>query len=84
MRDFLEEQAASEAALEAMMYYYMPAYGDSLDEINLLQIVRETVSFTKATGAFTVAGGNDRICGELARRLGDRVHYQSPVPERNR
>ncbi len=79
MRDFLKEQGASNAALEAMMYYYLPAYGDSLDEINLLQVVREAVSFTGATGAFTVAGGNDRICGELARRLGDRVHYQSPV-----
>lgn len=78
-QDFLLEQGASEAAIEAMMSVYLRAYADSPELINSLQLIREIVSFFGASGAFSIAGGNDQICGELAQRLGDRVHYRSPV-----
>ena len=31
------------------------------------------------SGGYSIAGGNDQICHELARRLGERVQYNSPV-----
>lgn len=72
---FWKEQGASEGAIEAMMLMYVRAYGDAPDDISLLQLARETASFTGMQGGFTIAGGNDNICRALADRLADRVHF---------
>lgn len=77
--DFFLEQGASEAAMEAMMYIYLQAYSESPDQISLVTLVRETASYMDATVFGSIAGGNDRICQELASSLGERVHYQNPV-----
>ena len=77
--DLWQSEGASSAAIDVMMNYYVRAYADSPDQINVMQLMRETASFIGMQGGYTVAGGNDGICRALAERLGGRVHFESPV-----
>ena len=64
---------ASDGARQLLRLGYFGAY----EEASVLQYARELASFGR-TG-YQVEGGNDRICGELARRLGERVRFGAPV-----
>ena len=78
--EFWKKNGASDEAVELMKYRYYGAYAADLKNVSVLQLVRELASFTSDFGIPSrVEGGNDRICGEMAKKLGTKVHLSAPV-----
>lgn len=79
LADFWRKNGASEAVIQLMRLGYFDGYGNGVDSVSALQLAHEAASFAGSKGAFRVVGGNDRICAELAARLGEPVRLNSPV-----
>ena len=82
LKQFWKKNGASDDAIELMSYRYYGAYAADLDDVSVLQLVKELASFSNDYGVPSrVEGGNDRICAEMAKRLGNKVHFSTPVKE---
>ncbi len=80
LKQFWKNNGASDEAIELMSYRYFGAYAPDLDDVSVLQLIKERASFFLDYGVPSrVEGGNDLICAEMAKRLGNKVHLSTPV-----
>jgi len=77
--DFLRAQGASPAAMAILAIGLPSGLGDGPDHVSALDLLREAGHRQAAKQSFTIRGGTDRLPKALAARLGDRIHYGSPV-----
>jgi monoamine oxidase len=77
--DFLRSQGASSAMVAVLNVGLPLGLGDGGDRHSALNLLREAAYRQARKQAFTIRGGTDRLPKALAARLGDRIHYDSPV-----
>ena len=77
--DYLRGQGASPAAIKILNLGLPVGLGDGGEHHSALNLLREAAYRSIRTQSFTIRGGTDRLPKALASRLGDRVHYGSPV-----
>jgi monoamine oxidase len=77
--DYLRGQGASPAAISILKIGLALGLGDGGDHHSALNLLREAAYRSIRTQSFTIRGGTDRLPKALASRLGDRIHYGSPV-----
>lgn len=78
LSDLLEAGGASAGARELLAMGYYSGYLRP-SAASLLQLALERGGFRGVTGYYQVAGGNDRLCVELAGRLQPGVEYERAV-----
>lgn len=78
LSDLLDESGASAGARELLEMGYYDGYLRPAPA-SLLQLALERGGFRGVTGYYQIAGGNDRLCVELADRLQPRVEYGRAV-----
>ena len=78
LSDLLHESGASDGARELLEIGYYEGYLRPA-AASLLQLALERGGFKGVTGYYQIAGGNDRLCAELADRLQPGVEYGRPV-----
>ena len=76
--DLLDDGGASESARQLLRIGYYNGYLEP-EPASLLHLALERGAFRGVTGFYQVAGGNDRLCSELAARLGGAVELGRPV-----
>ena len=76
--EFLRAQGASADALDVMRLNYLNLFGDGIDSVSALPILRE-VALQGRGQSYAVKGGNDLLPKAFAARLSDRIRYGSPV-----
>lgn len=77
--DFLRSQGASAGAIKIVNAGLPIGLGDGGDHHSALNLLREAAYRQLRTQSFTIRGGTDRLPKALASRLGEGVHYGSPV-----
>jgi monoamine oxidase len=77
--EFLRAQGASPAAVAIIATGLVSGLGDGADRVSALDLFREASHRQARKQAFTIRGGTDRLPKALAARLGDRIHYGTPV-----
>ena len=77
--DFLRAQGASPAAMAILAIGLPSGLGDGPDHVSALDLFREAAHRQAAKQSFTIRGGTDRLPKALAAKLGDRIHYGTPV-----
>jgi hypothetical protein len=77
--DFLRSQGASPAAIKILNIGLPIGLGDGGDHHSALNLLREAAYRSLRRQSFTIRGGTDRLPKALASRLGDKVHYGTPV-----
>ena len=77
--DYLRSQGASPGAVRIVNAGLPIGLGDGGDHHSALNLLREAAYRQLRTQSFTIRGGTDRLPKALASRLGDRIHYGTPV-----
>lgn len=77
--EFLQSQGASANAIRVLNVGLPVGLGDGGDHHSALNLLREAAYRSLRTQAFTIRGGTDTLPKALAARLGDRIHYGTPV-----
>jgi monoamine oxidase len=77
--DFLRSQGASPAAVRILNIGLPIGLGDGGDHHSALNLLREAAYRSLRKQSFTIRGGTDRLPKALASRLGERIHYGTPV-----
>ena len=77
--DFLRAQGASPAAMALLAIGLPSGLGDGPDHVSALDLLREAAHRQAVKQSFSIRGGTDRLPKALVVRLGDRIHYGSPV-----
>jgi len=75
--DFLRSRGASEEAIARMSVFGI--WGDGLDTVSALMVLRDDAFFESAKEDFHIRGGNDLLPRAFADRLKDKILYGSPV-----
>ena len=75
---YLRSQGASEGAVGLLRLGYFDLIGDGVDTCSALMILRDAV-LGSGSVYHRIKGGNDLLPKTLAAKLGDRVHYATPV-----
>jgi len=78
-RDFLKRNGASDDALTVATFGWDHLWGEGLETVSALTVLRDTVHYVKARNNFRVHGGNDLLPRAFAERLRERIHYGAPV-----
>lgn len=83
LTEFFRQQGASAGAIELMGLGPLEQVGEGPSSYSALSAIAEATAwfgpYRGEKGAFQIAGGNDLLPKGFAERLGDRVHYSSPV-----
>ena len=77
--DYLRAQGASANAIRILNIGLAVGLGDGGDHHSALNLLREGAYRSLRTQSFTIRGGTDRLPKALASRLGERIHYGTPV-----
>src|SRR5215475_536817 len=75
--EFLRSRGASSEAIARMSVFGI--WGDGLDTVSALMVLRDDASFASATEDFHIRGGNDLLPRAFAERLKEKILYGSPV-----
>src|SRR5262249_18142672 len=75
--DFLRSRGASPEAIARMSVFGI--WGDGLDTVSALMVLRDDAFFESAKEDFHIRGGNDLLPRAFADRLKDKILYGSPV-----
>jgi len=75
--EFLRSRGASPEAIARMSVFGI--WGDGLDTVSALMVLRDDAAFASATGDFHIRGGNDLLPRAFADRLKDKILYGSPA-----
>jgi monoamine oxidase len=75
--DFLRSRGASAEAIARMSVFGI--WGDGLDTVSALMVLRDDAFFESAKEDFHIRGGNDLLPRAFADRLKDKILYGSPV-----
>jgi len=78
--DYMRAQGASEEAIALLRLGYFDEIGDGVDHASALSALRELALGAGAT-YHKIHGGNDLLPRAMAKKLGDRIRYSSPVVE---
>jgi monoamine oxidase len=79
MAQLLRARGASPGAIALMRLGYLDEWGDGIDAISALGLLRDLASNRGAGGTHRIAGGSDRLPAAFARRLGDAIRYGAAV-----
>lgn len=79
MAELLERRGASPGAIGLMRLGYLDEWGDGVDAVSALGLLRDLAANRGSGALHRIAGGSDRLPAALARRLADAVRYASPV-----
>lgn len=75
--DFLRSRGASPEAIARMSVFGI--WGDGLETVSALMVLRDDASFESAKSDFHIRGGNDLLPKAFAVRLKEKILYGSPV-----
>jgi len=75
--DFLRSRGASPEAIARMSVFSI--WGDGLDTVSALMVLRDDAYFASATQNYHIRGGNDLLPKAFADRLRAKILYGSPV-----
>lgn len=78
MAQLLLRRGASPGAVALMRLGYLDEWGDGIDTISALALLRDLAA-NRGGGTYRVEGGTDRLPAAMAARLGDAVRYGAPV-----
>lgn len=80
LAELWRRNGASPGAMRIMRLSYYDGYGDGIEHVSALQLIRERASFRQGTPPpFQIRGGNDLLPRAFANRLSGRIHYGSPL-----
>lgn len=78
LAEFWRKNGASDGAVQLMRLRYFDGYGEGVESVSALQLLREFGTF--GPGKFyQIQGGNDLLPRAFAERLGQKIRYGSPV-----
>lgn len=75
---FLRRQGLSPDAVAVLRLGYLDFFGDGIDAISALQLLRDTALQTGKKW-YMIKGGNDLLPRAFAHRLADKIHHGTPV-----
>jgi len=78
-RDFLKHNGASDDAFTLATFGWEHLWGEGLDTVSALTVLRDNASYIKSRHDFKVHGGNDLLPKAFAERLREQIHYGSAV-----
>jgi len=76
---FLKRNGASDDAIALMTHGWDKLWGEGLETVSALTVLRDTASWLKARHNFKIHGGNDLLPRAFAERLKEQIHYGTPV-----
>lgn len=77
--DFLREQGASPGAVALLRHGYADTWGEGIETVSALFLLRALHHQLSAMEFFRLEGGNDRLAQAFADRLKTRIRYGAPV-----
>jgi len=77
--EFLRQRGASPAAVTLLTLGAWNQWGDGVDTVSALLVLRAAALRQFARQFSRIEGGNDRLPRAFASQLGERIHYQAPV-----
>jgi monoamine oxidase len=77
LAQLLERRGASPGAIGLMRLGYLDEWGDGVDAVSALGLLRDLAANRGSGAMHRIAGGSDRLPTALARRLGDTVRYEA-------
>jgi monoamine oxidase len=79
--EFLREKGASKALLDIIKTTHLNLFGDGLESLSALYVLRELVYVFRSrdTSQFLVRGGTDLLPRAFAARLAEKIRYGAPV-----
>lgn len=78
LAQLLLRRGASPGAIALMRLGYLDEWGDGIDTVSALALLRD-LAVNRGGGTYRVEGGTDRLPAAMAARLGDAVRFGSPV-----
>jgi monoamine oxidase len=78
-RDFLKTNGASDDTFALATFGWDKLWGEGLETVSALTVLRDTASWLKSRHEFKIHGGNDLLPKAFAERLKERIHYGAPV-----
>jgi monoamine oxidase len=79
MAELLRGRGASPGAVALMRLGYLDEWGDGIDTVSALGLLRDLAANRAADATFRIQGGTDRLPAAFARRLGDAIRYEAAV-----
>lgn len=77
--EFMRQQGASPAAISWLGFGYYDLWGDGLEKISALMLLREVSNQSGGHGSYAIKGGNDLLPRAFAARMSEKIRYGSPV-----
>ena len=78
--EFLRSRGASAEAVALMTSGWAELWGDGLNTVSALMLLRDyALTGLKTKNRYTIRGGNDLLPKAFAERLKDKIYYGSPV-----
>lgn len=77
--EFLRAQGASEGAVELLRLGFIDTWGDGIESVSALFMLRTIASHLNTLELHTLQGGNDQLPRAFAERLEADIHYGTPV-----
>jgi len=77
--EFLRQQGASADAVALLRLNYTDFWGDGIDSVTALGLLREIGHREMAKARYTIRGGSDLLPKAFAARLADKIRYGTPV-----
>ncbi len=77
--EFLRQRGASPAAVTLLSLGAWNQWGEGVDTVSTLLVLRGAALRRSAERFSRIDGGNDRLPRAIAAHLGDRIHYGTPV-----
>jgi monoamine oxidase len=81
LADLLRARGASRGAVEVMRLGYLDEWGDGVESVSALSLLRDQAQQRPGRESYLVAGGSDHLPRAFAGRLGDRVRYRAVVTD---
>lgn len=77
---FLQRQGASDAEIQIMKLCYFDLWGDGMDAVSALSLLRDfSFVFKEKNTNYIIQGGNDQLPHAFAEQLKKNILYESPV-----
>lgn len=77
--EFLKRNGATADVTALITLGWSHLWGEGLETVSALTVLRDTASWYKAKKHFRIHGGNDLLPKAFAERLKEQIHYGSPV-----
>ena len=81
MAEMLLREGASPEAVGLLQLGYSDSWDNGTEPDSALCLLRDEAIGRSPGASHRISGGNDRLTGELARALGERIHYRSALAQ---